>query len=369
MHNILISGYYGFGNIGDEAILDTMLRRIRIAVPDAQITVLSASPERTRELYNVKTVARAHPLKLLSAVWRCDTLISGGGSLIQDVTGKLSILYYLAIIEVASWFGKRIMIYSQGIGPIIKPLNRKLTCHVLNHVDVITVREENSKNDLMDMGVRPERLYVTADPVIDMQIADQSLGLHVMKESGIDLEKHCRRVAFALRSKDFKSEAAYASLVRVVENLLALEREVVFLPFHYTEDLHIMERLRQDFGSRIHTLIARHNMYEMLSLISQMDLLVGVRLHALIFSAVARTPIVALSYDPKIDYFMNAIQQQTFCSVDNFDPEALTAEIESRLGETEKERAALNDAVQVLRAKLDLNELELVKLMERKRGA
>jgi polysaccharide pyruvyl transferase WcaK-like protein len=236
-------------------------------------------------------------------------------------------------------------------------------------VDVITVREENSKNDLMDMGVRPERLYVTADPVIDMQIADQSLGLHVMKESGIDLEKHCRRVAFALRSKDFKSEAAYASLVRVVENLLALEREVVFLPFHYTEDLHIMERLRQDFGSRIHTLIARHNMYEMLSLISQMDLLVGVRLHALIFSAVARTPIVALSYDPKIDYFMNAIQQQTFCSVDNFDPEALTAEIESRLGETEKERAALNDAVQVLRAKLDLNELELVKLMERKRGA
>lgn len=367
MPKILISGYYGFGNIGDEAILETMLRRIHTVIPNAEITVLSASPERTQLLYDVEAVARAHPIKLLRAIWHCDILISGGGSLIQDVTGHLSIHYYLTIIEVASWLRKRIMIYSQGIGPINKPFNRRLTRYVLNKADVISVREENSKHDLMDMGISAERIYVTADPVIGMSCAEPALGIHVLKSAGLDLEKNVKRVAFALRSKDFKSEMAYASLVQVVETLLSKDIEVVFLPFHYSEDLKVMENLRRDFGSRIHTLIRRHTSQEMLSAISQMDLLVGVRLHALIFSAVARTPLIALSYDPKIDYFMKAIQQSTFGSVQDFESFQLVSEIENRLCNTDQERVALDGAVKALQLKLDLNECELVKLSGRKR--
>lgn len=362
-HNLLISGYYGFGNIGDEAILDTMLKRIQNAVPEAQITVLSANPERTESIYGINAVKRAHPLKVFSAVLKCDTLISGGGSLIQDVTGRLSIHYYLMILLAASLLGKRVMVYSQGIGPIQKPLNRFLTKWILNRADVITVREENSKTDLIQMGIRPERLFVTADPVIDMTCPGKDIGETILKEAGLDLESPSKRIAFALRSKDFRDSKSYDALCSVVNTLLDQQCAVILLPFHFTEDLEVIQRLEAEFGGRIHTLVDRHSIQEILSVIHAMDLLVGVRLHALIFSAVAGTPLIALSYDPKIDYFMKAIGQSTFGSVKDFKPEQLTRGILDKLDNTEADRATLISAVEDLKSRLDINERELVKLL------
>lgn len=362
-HNLLISGYYGFGNIGDEAILDTMLKRIRSAVPEVQITVLSANPERTEALYGVKAVKRAHPFEVFSAVLKCDTLISGGGSLIQDVTGRLSIHYYLMILLAASLLGKRVMVYSQGIGPIQKPLNRFLTKWILNRADVITVREENSKTDLIQMGIRSERLFVTADPVIDMQCPGKALGEKILEEAGLDLQATAQRVAFALRSKDFRDPGAYNALCAVVESLIEQQYAVILLPFHFSEDLEVIQRLKSEYGDKIYSLVERHSIQEILSVIHAMDLLVGVRLHALIFSAVAGTPLIALSYDPKIDYFMSAIGQSTFGEVKDFEPELLTRGIMAKLEKTEADRVTLISAVEDLKSRLDINERELVKLL------
>jgi len=362
-HNLLISGYYGFGNIGDEAILDTMLKRIQSAVPEAQITVLSANPERTQSLYGINAVKRAHPLKVFSAVLKCDTLISGGGSLIQDVTGRLSIHYYLMILLMASLLRKRVMVYSQGIGPIQKPLNRFLTKWILNRADVITVREENSKTDLIQMGIRPERLFVTADPVIDMKCPGKALGEDILREAGLDLQAPLKRIAFALRSKDFRDQPSYSALCGVVESLLEQQCAVILLPFHFSEDLEVIQRLKEKFGGRVQTLMERHSIQEILSVIHTMDLLVGVRLHALIFSAVAGTPLIALSYDPKIDYFMKAIGQSTFGAVKDFKSEQLVQGIMDKLDKTEADRADLISAVEALKSRLDINERELVKLL------
>lgn len=362
-HNLLISGYYGFGNIGDEAILDTMVKRIQGAVPEAGITVLSANPERTRALYGIQAVERARPLKVLKAVWSCDTLISGGGSLIQDVTGRLSIHYYLMILMAASLLGKKVMVYSQGIGPIRKPVNRILTKWILNRANVITVREENSKTDLVHMGLRPERIFVTADPVIDMVCPGKALGEKLLTAAGMSEKTTEKRVAFALRSKDFRDQSAYDALCKVIDTLLIQRCTLVFVPFHFSEDLEVIQRLKADYGDKIHALMERHGIQEILSVIHNMDLLVGVRLHALIFSAVAGTPLLALSYDPKIDYFMKAIDQTTFASVHSFSPETLTQEILHRLEKTETDRAALISAVIDLKTRLDINERELVKLL------
>ena len=364
-HKLLISGYYGFGNIGDEAILDTMVKRIQRAVPDARITVLSANPERTKTLYNIDAVKRAHPMKVLKAVWGCDTLISGGGSLIQDVTGRLSIHYYLLILLAASLLGKRVMVYSQGIGPIQKPLNRRLTQWILNRADVITVREENSKTDLIQMGVRADRLYVTADPVIDMTCPDSDLGERLLINAGLMAASEVRqkRVAFALRSKDFRSSEAYSALKTVVDALLRERCAVVLLPFHFSEDLEVIERLKSEYGQQVHALTERHSIQEILSVIHRVDLLIGVRLHALIFSAVAGTPLIALSYDPKIDYFMKAIKQTTFGAVNHFEPSKLLEEIFSKLERTASDRSALLTEVDALKERLDINERELVKLL------
>ena len=122
MVNILISGYYGFDNIGDESILRTLVSSLREHIPDCSLTVLSHNPASTREKYGVEAVDRMSPMAILRAVKKCDMLISGGGSLLQDVTSSKSLHYYLSIIRCAEFFHKKVFIYSQDIRPIDSPL-------------------------------------------------------------------------------------------------------------------------------------------------------------------------------------------------------------------------------------------------------
>lgn len=131
MVNILISGYYGFDNIGDESILRTLVSSLREHIPDCSLTVLSHNPASTREKYGVEAVERMSPMAILRAVKKCDMLISGGGSLLQDVTSSKSLHYYLSIIRCAQFFRKKVFIYSQGIGPIDRPGNRRAAAKAL----------------------------------------------------------------------------------------------------------------------------------------------------------------------------------------------------------------------------------------------
>ena len=112
MVNILISGYYGFDNIGDESILRTLVSSLREHIPDCSLTVLSHNPTSTREKYGVEAVDRMSPMAILRAVKKCDMLISGGGSLLQDVTSSKSLHYYLSIIRCAEFFHKKVFILS-----------------------------------------------------------------------------------------------------------------------------------------------------------------------------------------------------------------------------------------------------------------
>ena len=131
MVNILISGYYGFDNIGDESILRTLVSSLLEHIPDCSLTVLSHNPTSTREKYGVEAVDRMSPMAILRAVKKCDMLISGGGSLLQDVTSSKSLHYYLSIIRCAEFFHKKVFIYSQGIGPIDRPGNRRAAAAAL----------------------------------------------------------------------------------------------------------------------------------------------------------------------------------------------------------------------------------------------
>jgi len=126
MNKALISGYYGFNNLGDEAILETMIRSISRMDDKIELTVLTASPEKTERDLGIKTVHRSNVLSVIKAVKNTDVLISGGGSLLQDTTSKRSIHYYLAVILFGLMFKKKVMLYSHGIGPVNKDINRKI---------------------------------------------------------------------------------------------------------------------------------------------------------------------------------------------------------------------------------------------------
>ena len=108
-------------------------------------------------------------IEVIRAIGKCDLFISGGGSLLQDVTSTRSILYYLALMMMALIFRKPVMVYANGIGPINKKMNRILTRVILNRVDYITLRDEDSKAFLHQLGVTNENIIVTADPVFTLE--------------------------------------------------------------------------------------------------------------------------------------------------------------------------------------------------------
>lgn len=168
MKRVCISGYFGFDNIGDEAVLEAMIRSLRAAVNDIEIIVLSDNPEATAAAHGVTAYDRWRWAELRRAIKSADLLISGGGSLFQDTTGIRSLLYYLHVIKMALRRKKPVIIYAQGIGPIKSAWGRRRTVSVLRKAKRITVRDEDSADLLKAWGFRRGRVKITADPVLNI---------------------------------------------------------------------------------------------------------------------------------------------------------------------------------------------------------
>ncbi|NLA86421.1 MAG: glycosyltransferase, partial [Clostridiales bacterium] len=151
-HNVVMSGYYGFGNAGDEAILQSVHQNIDDTGGDIAITVLSKDPGETKSRYGYDAVNRFGLCSVIKALKSCDALVSGGGSLLQDHTSTRSLLYYLMIIRAAEFFKKKVMIYANGIGPIRKKSNRRRVGKIVGRADVITLRDDVSAEELRSMG-------------------------------------------------------------------------------------------------------------------------------------------------------------------------------------------------------------------------
>ena len=166
---VLISGYYGFYNIGDEAILKSIIESLRNADPNIDIVVLSNDVEYTKSTYKVNAINRWKLNDIYKELLKCDGLISGVWILFQDVTSSRSIFYYTGIIWLAKLAKKPFFIYAQGVGPIEKKSNRKIVGKIFNKVDYITLRDKESKFLLNSIGVRKD-IEIVPDPVMGFNI-------------------------------------------------------------------------------------------------------------------------------------------------------------------------------------------------------
>ena len=363
MHNILISGYYGFDNIGDESILRAVVNSIRARLPDCTLTVLSHDPAGTREKYGVETVDRMAPLEILRAVRRCDMLISGGGSLLQDVTSSKSLLYYLAIIRLAKHYGKKVFIYSQGIGPIDRPSNRRAAARVLRTVDGIVVRDERSANLLEEIGIPREKVVITADPVLRMPRVDTARGAEALHKAGVP-EQRALTVGWAIREKNADSPfvAEVMKSIRWLRETCGAES--VLIPFHYEEDLAVCRAIAARLDGAAVCLQEKYLSEDMLSVIGNMDLLVGVRLHSLIYAAIMGVPMLGVSYDPKCTAFLRSVGQEPLSTKETFTAEAFQAGFARALEQAEEQTREVSRHVAELQSKLGANEDMICALLE-----
>lgn len=363
MYKILISGYYGFNNIGDESILRAVIDNLQDKLDNIEITVLSKDPVTTAEKYGVNSVNRKSIKSIISAVKKCDLLVSGGGSLLQDVTSKKSILYYLIIMWMAQFFRKKIFIYSQGIGPINSTLNRKLTSMTLSKVSGIVVRDEASKEFLAEIGVVSNKVVVTADPVLRIKPVPLLIGQEILRKEGININKEQLTIGFAIRERKLNSE--FINELCIAMNRLIEEKnaQIILIPFHFSEDVTVIEEIEKRLGNKVYSIKHKYLTNEMLSIIGNMDLLVGVRLHALIHSAIMNVPMIGISYDPKINSFMKSIGMKAMCSIYDFNNEYFMEEFNNTILNKEDLQKRVQKKLKILTKALDKNEEMIKKIM------
>lgn len=363
MKKIVISGYYGFNNMGDESILTAIIADLRENIKDVDITVFSEEPKITMKNHNVRSVYRKNPFKVINEIRKSDLLISGGGSLLQDSTSKRNVIYYLAIMYFGIIMNKKVMIYSQGMGPIRSKFNRRLTKRVLEKVDIITLRDSSSKRFLREIDLKNPNVIVSSDPVFALEQKDLNTGKNILKNEGLDLQEK-KTIGFVIRGQA-KNRYFIENLCKLVDRLIKDDGlNVVFVPFHHGQDIDILNIIDNSTKNKVICLHDEYSIKELLSIIGNLDLLVGERLHSLIYSSIMKVPIIALSYDRKINNYMGYISEKVFSDIDEIDFEKLHREIIAKIEREEKEKYEISDRIDFLKNRLSINTEEIKKLLK-----
>lgn len=325
--SILMSGYYGFDNSGDDAILKAIVKDFKELNKDIDITILSNNPSKTESMYPVKAVNRFSIRQVIKVIKSTSLFISGGGSLLQDVTSTRSLLYYLAVMTLAKFFNKPVMVYANGIGPINRRTNRLMAKWVLNRVDLITLRDEDSKSYLKGLDVKNERVYVTADPVFTLSPLSDDKIIEILEKEGIPRDN--KLIGISVRS--WKSaENLEEVMAKAIDYIISTyDAKVVLIPMHYPEDLGVSRSIMKNVKLEgCFTLENKYSVEEIMGIIKELDLIVAMRLHSLIYAATQAIPMVGLVYDPKIEGILKDIGMEYMCNVESLNYEELVSKID-----------------------------------------
>ena len=353
MERILISGYYGFQNNGDDALLQAIVNDLKKQNPEVFLTVLSKNPKETTRRYGVAAVNRMNPFAVISAIFKCQLLLSGGGTLIQDRTSTKSLLYYLGIIRLAKLCRKKVMLYSNGIGPL-REEHVSMTANVLNRVDLITLRDRAAEEELAKIQVTKPKIFLTADPAFTLEADEKEKGCRLLSACGLDPNRET--VCISVRRWKALPENFCSVLAKTADTLSEQYGfQILFLPMQPSKDLLISQEIAKKMTHPSAIFPGTENVGEMLALLGQMKLCIGMRLHSLIYAASQCVPVVGLVYDPKISGFMSYIGQKHVLAVEELSVEALLSELDAVLEQYDSIQNELQKTSKDLRKKAEAN--------------
>lgn len=300
MRDILMLGYYGFKNSGDDALLLSIIQQLKNQDKALSLSVLSFNPKETCEQFGIRAVDRNNVFKVIKEIISSKMLLVGGGTLIQDSTSTKSLIYYLAVIAIALFFGKKVMIYANGIGPL-KEKNQKITRAILNRVKIITLREEMSRSELSKIGVDKPQIYVTADSVFGISY-----------DKDIEINKENYQIV-SVRNNKALCDDFCEIIAKICDEMYEKNGiSTVFVPFQKKNDTEIAEKIRGLMNSSSEIFDADCEFSKLMSLMKNAKLCIGMRLHSLIYSVISSVPCVGLVYDQKVKAFMDYIGQSRY---------------------------------------------------------
>lgn len=357
--SVVISGYYGYHNLGDDAILLSIRRRLARLSPDVELTALSNSPESTLKEYEVHAVQRFSISQLRKAIREADLLISGGGSLLQDRTSTRSLMYYLFVIRLALHDRKPVMLYANGIGPVTKPKNRRRVRDVVSRANCITLRDTDSLTELEHMGVEHGNMTVTADPVFTLEGIGAPAARERLTQAGVPLDRPI--LAVSMRQSG-KIDQSLGEIARFCDRA-AQTHTVLFIVMQTPDDGAVTERIREQMTRPSYVFACPGEPETMMGVIGACDLVFSMRLHTVIFAAKQRIPVMGLVYDPKVRSYLELLEMPACGTTEDFS----AGQAEAVFAELSAHRAAYAARLEPIAARLEQaareNERHLARLL------
>ena len=341
---ILFAGAYGIENAGDDLPLIVMCEQLKKLAPnvDFEFHVLSRHPNKWEdETYGVRTIKnleyesgeeakgkwlkglnygddKKDLLRIINEIKQSDLLIFGAGNFLIDITidvfrGPIPLL--ALYVFLAKLYNKKIMLYGISAGPLRTEWGQDLSKWIVENSDIVTVRDEQSKKDILNILVKPKQIYVLPDATIGVESTNQKTTRDILKKEGI-LESDKKKIGIALRDLSvvlplYKAEESWKQLANSL-NELKNDCEFIFIPQStYKEDddrttaRKFVQRLDKDVTYYI--IKNRYDPREIIDLYRYCDATLSIRLHGTVFSAIAGTPVIAINYLPKVEGFMKSM--------------------------------------------------------------
>lgn len=281
-HGAVICGAYGMDNAGDDAVLAAIVASLRRLDREATLTVIARHGKKTGKRFGIAGINRLNVLGWLRAMGKAKLFILGGGSLLQDVTSRRSLWFYLAVLRLAKAMGCKVMLYGVGMGPIGRERERQRTAEYLGRfADVITLRDEDSLATLESWGVKGPRMLLAADPVLSTASA---------------VGERERKAGFVLRSWPgfWTHVPEFAGAARYVWERYHLPPVFLCLA---PGDREAVKSVCAELDGVPYTVSNDPKR------VGRMAVVLGMRLHGLVFALREGVPAAGVSYDPKVDAF------------------------------------------------------------------
>ena len=317
--SIVISGYYGYNNSGDDIMLKSIIENLRARHGGLNMTVLSLKPKETRARFDVGAVYRFNLLKIFWHLKKADLLITGGGNLIQDETSTQSLIYYLWVINAARRLGTKNMLYAKGIGPVSRSRNLRRVRRSLCRVELITLRESDSLEVIEEMGIKGPCVHVTADAAFALPPVEGSA--ESLNALGINTPYFC----VAIRAWMNNPADLEAHVARFADHMCdTYGYHAVFVPMRPEQDNEISRRVMSLMrNAAVMTEPSPVDFNRERLILGNAAFALCMRLHGLIYAMEKGVPAIGLVYSPKISQFMESIGQHWHVPVEGTDAKLL----------------------------------------------
>ena len=299
---LVVAGYYGCGNLGDDALLCSLVHHLG---GDHQIIATSGHPDKTATMFGINAIPRKNISELASAIKNADALVFGGGGLLQDTTSLLSLKYYTHLISVAAKAGKLIALLGQGIGPISSFLGRRAATTAFKACDLICVRDEGSMALVRDLVPNSQATQAITDDLAWLLPTPPKV-------------ERSRSIAISARPWKGQTEKIRAAFVEFCRRAEQAGWSIVPASFDRGMDDGLLSQIAPSAERSLFTDDPRI----LLEGLSEVGGTVALRLHAGILSVITGMCPTMISYDQKVTAFSRSIEQEAL-SLDNLTGERL----------------------------------------------